>query len=547
MRDDKVSNAMTDNEMPQVPLLQVEKLEVTFATARGPAPVLKGISFELSRGETLALVGESGSGKSMTALSILKLLPKNAEVRGAIRFDGEDLVALPADKMRKLRGSRIGIVFQEPMSSLNPLFSIGHQVEEAILFHNHVSRSQARERALELLRLVKLPEPERRFHNYPHELSGGQLQRVMIAIALANDPDMLIADEPTTALDVTIQAQILSLLKELQQRLSLALLLITHDFGVVRKMADRVCVMRLGEIVEAGPAEEIFQRPRETYTQELLAAEPERRKNTGTPQGDVVIDARNVTVDFGLRTKLFQAKQHFRAVDGISLQVRKGQTVGIVGESGSGKSTLGRALLGLVKSNGEIYYEGRDIGGLKPDSMRALRQRLQIVFQDPFGSLSPRLKVAEIIGEGLQIHRADIGRKERDVLIAEVLRDVGINPDTRFRFPHEFSGGQRQRIAIARAMVLRPNVIVLDEPTSALDRSVQLQILRLLEDLQEKYGLTYIFISHDLSVIRAISDEVIVMKNGRVVESGSAEKVFSAPENSYTQDLMKASFEIVAR
>ena len=524
------------------PLLEVKDLKVDI----GSLSILKGVSFDIKRGETLALVGESGSGKSITALSILQLLPRAARTNGSVLFSGTDLVKKTAKEMREIRGSGIGIVFQEPMSSLNPLFTIGHQIEEAIQFHSSLPHNKVRERVLELLRLVRLPEPERRFSNYPHELSGGQLQRVMIAMALANNPKMLIADEPTTALDVTIQAQILSLLKELQEKLQLAMLLITHDFGVVRKMADRVCIMNKGEIVESGTVERIFNQPQQQYTRELLAAEPGKMRPPREPDKTVMLEAKNITVDFPIRSGAFESKRFFRAVDGIDLTVRKGQTIGIVGESGSGKSTLGRAVLGLVQSEGEIRYEGADMRALSPKEMRFLRQRLQIVFQDPFGSLSPRLRVSEIIGEGLTIHNIGKNRTERDRMIAEAMQEVGLNPDWRSRYPHEFSGGQRQRIAIARAMVLRPNVIVLDEPTSALDRSVQLQIINLLNDLQKKRQLTYIFISHDLGVIRAIADEVIVMKDGQVVETGTAQTIFQHPVEEYTKNLLQASFEIVA-
>ena len=524
------------------PLLEVKDLKVSI----GSHSILKGISFDIRRGETLALVGESGSGKSITALSILRLLPKITTTSGEISFLGENLLDKSMPQMRAVRGGAIGIVFQEPMSSLNPLFTIGHQIEEAIRFHATVPRGKARERTLELLRLVRLPEPERRFDNYPHELSGGQLQRVMIAMALANDPKMLIADEPTTALDVTIQAQILGLIDELQQKLDLAVLLITHDFGVVRKMADRVCIMNKGVIVETGTVEQIFEQPQEQYTRDLLAAEPGDMRPARELSATVMLEAKNIVVDFPIRSGAFEAKRFFRAVDGIDLDVRKGQTIGIVGESGSGKSTLGRAVLGLIGSEGDIHYEGADMRALAPRDMRLLRQRLQIVFQDPFGSLSPRLRIADIIGEGLVIHGIGKNRAERDRMICEAMREVGLDPDWRSRYPHEFSGGQRQRIAIARAMVLRPNVIVLDEPTSALDRSVQLQIIKLLLDLQEKHQLTYIFISHDLGVIRAIADEVIVMKGGHIVERGTARAVFEHPVEEYTKGLLKASFDIVA-
>jgi microcin C transport system ATP-binding protein len=529
-------------------LLIVDDLSVTFDTPGGAVEAVKHASFEIGKGETVALVGESGSGKSVTALSVLQLLPypMARHPNGSIRFEGKELVGAPEGEMRHVRGNEIAMIFQEPMTSLNPLHNVEKQVAEVLYVHKGMNPAQARARVLELLDLVGIRNAEQRLTAYPHELSGGQRQRVMIAMALANEPDLLIADEPTTALDVTIQAQILKLLKELQQRLGMAMLFITHDLGIVRRMADRVCVMTDGEIVEQGDTATIFDDPQHAYTRHLLAAEPKGRKKPGAANAGVVISGEDVKVWFPIKKGVFRRTvDHVRAVDGVSLTVREGHTVGIVGESGSGKTTLGMALLRLERSTGAIGFDGRDLQGLQSTEMRPLRREMQVVFQDPYGSLSPRMSIAEIVAEGLAVH--GIGdRSERDALVVEALDEVGVDPDWRHRYPHEFSGGQRQRIAIARALVLKPRFIVLDEPTSALDMSVQAQIVDLLRDLQEAHKLAYLFISHDLKVVRALADEVIVLRAGKVVEQGSADAIFENPQNPYTKALMAAAFEMKA-
>jgi microcin C transport system ATP-binding protein len=528
-------------------LLAVKDLGVAFAGPGGSVEAVRGVSFTIDRGETLALVGESGSGKSVTALSILQLLPYPIarHPTGSITFRGIEMVGAPERTLQEVRGNRISMVFQEPMTSLNPLHTVERQVNEVLFLHKGMSKPAARARTLELLRLVGLPEADKRLGAYPHELSGGQRQRVMIAMALANEPDLLIADEPTTALDVTIQAQILELLKTLQQRFGMAMLLITHDLGVVRKMADRVCVMHRGLIVEAEPAARLFAAPKHPYTQKLLAAEP--KGNPAPPPADarLVMAGEEIRVWFPIKKGVLRSVVgHVKAVDGIDVAVREGHTVGVVGESGSGKTTLGLALLRLLASKGSITFDGRQLQGLQFRDLRPLRREMQIVFQDPFGSLSPRMSAAEIVEEGLKVHRLGGDRAEREAMIVEALEEVGIDPATRHRYPHEFSGGQRQRIAIARAMVLKPRFVVLDEPTSALDMSVQAQIVDLLRDLQVRHRLAYLFISHDLKVVRALSDEVIVMQNGRVVEQGAADQIFEAPREPYTRALLKAAFDL---
>jgi microcin C transport system ATP-binding protein len=531
------------------PLLRVRDLSVSFSTPAGELAAVRKVSFDLDRGETLALVGESGSGKSVTALSILQLLPYPTarHPSGSIMFRGRELLGAKEPVLRAVRGNRVAMIFQEPMTSLNPLHTLEKQVSEVLLVHKHLSRSAARRRTVELLRLVGLAEAEQRLGAHPHQLSGGQRQRVMIAMALANEPDLLIADEPTTALDVTIQAQILELLRRLQRSLGMALLLITHDLGVVRTMAARVSVMTEGEIVEAGPTAEVFAWPQHPYTRRLIEAEPSGAANIIAPSAPVIMAAHNVHVWFPIRRGLFRrAVGHVKAVDGISLSVREGQTVGVVGESGSGKTTLGLALLRLVRSQGAIQFDGREIQGLRSGPLRPLRREMQIVFQDPYGALSPRMTIAQIVGEGLHVHRVGAGPTERRRLIDEALREVGLDPAMRDRYPHEFSGGQRQRIAIARAMVLKPRFVVLDEPTSALDMSVQAQIVDLLRELQRRHTLAYLFISHDLKVIRALSDEIIVMRDGRVVEHGPASQILDAPREPYTKALMAAAFEMRA-
>jgi microcin C transport system ATP-binding protein len=529
-------------------LLSVRDLAVDFHLANGATHAVRGVSFDIRPGETLALVGESGSGKSVTALSILQLLPYPVahHPTGSIRFKGRELVGADENTMRDVRGDRIAMIFQEPMTSLNPLHTIEKQINETLFLHKGLTRSAARRRTLELLRLVGLPDAEKRLNAYPHELSGGQRQRVMIAMALANEPDLLIADEPTTALDVTIQAQILELLKDLKQRFNMALLLITHDLGIVRKMADTVCVMSQGEIVEQSPAADLFAAPQHPYTRKLLAAEP--KGNPAPPPADAapVMIAREVKVHFPIKKGLLRRTvDYVRAVDGISLAVREGHTVGVVGESGSGKTTLGLALLRLTASEGSIRFDGTNIQGWQAKRMRPLRRQMQVVFQDPYGSLSPRLSIGQIIEEGLKIH--GIGdRADRERRIAQALEEVGLDPASRHRYPHEFSGGQRQRVAIARAMVLKPRFVVLDEPTSALDMSVQAQIVDLLRDLQVRHRLAYLFISHDLKVVRALSNEVIVMKDGKVVESGPTRQIFEQPQQDYTRALIAAALNLVA-
>ncbi len=532
------------------PLLEVQNLRVTFAGRGGAPPVeaVKGVSFSLDRGQTLALVGESGSGKSVTALSLLQLLPYPLAMHGpgsSIRFAGEELVGADPEALRRVRGDRIAIVFQEPMTSLNPLHTLERQIAEILLVHRRMSARAARVRTLELLRLVGLPDAESRLDAYPHQLSGGQRQRVMIAMAIANEPDMLIADEPTTALDVTIQAHILQLLKDLRDRFGMALLLITHDLTIVRRMAERVAVMTGGEIVETGPTEAIFDRPRHPYTRRLLAAEPKGRAAAADPAAPVLLEARALRVWFALRRGLLRrVKGHLKAVDGVSLSVRAGSTLGIVGESGSGKTTLGLALLRLTAAEGEIRFAGRDIAALSQRQLRPLRREMQIVFQDPFSSLSPRLSVAQIVEEGLKVHQLAPGAAERRRVILEALAEVGLDPAAADRYPHEFSGGQRQRVAIARALVLKPRMVVLDEPTSALDLSVQAQIVDLLRDLQARHGLAYVFISHDLRVIRALAHQIMVMKDGRIVEAGPAEQIMTEPRHPYTRALMAAAFDL---
>jgi microcin C transport system ATP-binding protein len=531
-------------------LLSIRDLSVTFTTAGRSFQAVKSVSFDLDRGETVALVGESGSGKSVTALSILQLLPYPVASHGAgssIVFDGQQLIGAPPALLQGVRGGRIAMVFQEPMTSLNPLHTIEKQIGETLFLHKRMSAAASRARIVELLHLVGLADAEQRLGAYPHQLSGGQRQRVMIAMALANEPDILIADEPTTALDVTIQAQILKLLKELQARFGMALLLITHDLGIVRKMADRVCVMTEGEIVEHGDVDELFAFPRHPYTRRLLAAEPKGRASVPETPPPVLLTADAVRVWFPIKTGLFRRiTGYVKAVDGVDLTVREGQTLGIVGESGSGKTTLGLALLRLIDGEGRIAYDGKSLDQLSGKRMRPLRRELQIVFQDPFSSLSPRLSIGQIVEEGLKVHRLGGSADARRALISQTLREVGLDPDAADRYPHEFSGGQRQRVAIARALVLKPRFIVLDEPTSALDMSVQAQIVDLLRELQQRHRLAYLFISHDLRVVRALASDVIVMKDGRIVETGTAERIFAAPREAYTKALLAAAFNLEA-
>ena len=535
--------------MTDTPLLSVRDLSVAFRQGGSTNLAVDRVSFAIAPGETLALVGESGSGKSVTALSIPRLLPYPAASHpsGEILWKGVDLLKASERELRAVRGADVTMIFQEPMTSLNPLHSIEKQVAEIIELHE-VSRGIAtRVRVLELLKAVGIQRAEDRLGAFPHQLSGGQRQRVMIAMALANEPDLLIADEPTTALDVTVQAQILELLAEIKARMGMAILFITHDLGIVRKFADHTCVMTAGRIVEAGPTAAIFAAPQHDYTRKLLAAEPKGEPPLSDPSAPVVAEVDDLKVWFPIRRGfLRRTVDHVKAVDGVSVKLRAGQTIGIVGESGSGKTTLGLALLRLLPSEGRIVVLGRDVQGLGAAAMRPLRREAQIVFQDPFGSLSPRLSVADIVAEGLEVHRPGLTAAERDAAVVRALREVGLDPETRHRYPHEFSGGQRQRISIARAMILEPAVVVLDEPTSALDMSVQAQVVDLLRDLQVRHRLAYLFISHDLKVVRALANEVIVMKDGKVVEEGPAVEIFDRPKTDYTRALMAAAFRLEA-
>ncbi|MBT7160052.1 MAG: ABC transporter ATP-binding protein [Rhodospirillaceae bacterium] len=531
------------------PLLEVKDLSVDFRVEGGQSHAVKNISFDLGAGETLAIVGESGSGKSVTALSILQLLPypTASHPSGSIKYRGTELLGADKETLHVARGNNISMIFQEPMTALNPLHVVEQQVGEVLALHKKMNPTQVRERIMELLHLVGIQEPEKRLGAYPHQLSGGQRQRVMIAMALANEPEILIADEPTTALDVTIQAQILALLKELQGKLGMAMILITHDLGVVRHMADRVAVMTGGEIVEQAPVEDLFNHPQHEYTLHLLSAEPKGKPAAPPADAATVITAEKLKGWFPIKAGVFRRTiDHVRAVDEISLEVREGHTVGVVGESGSGKTTLGLALLRLISSQGAISFDGQRIETLGGNVLRPLRRQMQVVFQDPFSSLSPRMSIAQIIEEGLLVHGKGGGYDERRELIANTLREVGLEPGAMDRFPHEFSGGQRQRVAIARAMVLQPRFVVLDEPTSALDVSVQAQIIDLLRDLQQRHRLAYLFISHDLKVVRALADEVIVLRDGKVMEQGAAQQIFDDPQTDYTKALMAAAFKLEA-
>ena len=525
-------------------VLDVRDLTVSFRQDGAEHPAVKGVSFHVDKGETVALVGESGSGKSVTALSTVSLLPDSARVAGSVRYEGREMVGASPAELRATRGNDISFIFQEPMTSLNPLHTLEKQLRESIELHQGLTGDAVRKRILELLSRVGIPDPETRLTSYPHQLSGGQRQRVMIAMALANNPDLLIADEPTTALDVTIQAQILDLLAELKRDFGMSLLFITHDLAIVRKFADRVCVMQNGEIVEAGKTAEIFSNPRHPYTQMLLSAEA-----TGTPdpvpEGAAEIGAAdNLRIWFPItRGLLRKTVGHIKAVNAASFSVREGETIGIVGESGSGKTTLALAMMRLIESQGRIVFLGNEIQDYSSKRMKPLRSNLQIVFQDPYGSLSPRMTAAEIIAEGLGVHGIS-ATADQEVLVAEIMAEVGLDPATMHRYPHEFSGGQRQRIAIARAMILRPRLVVLDEPTSALDMTVQVQIVELLRELQRKHGLAYLFISHDLKVVRALAHKVMVMKDGDIVEAGPADQIFDAPQTDYTRALMAAAFDL---
>jgi microcin C transport system ATP-binding protein len=531
------------------PLLSIRDLSVAFHQGGDTAIAVDRVSFDIAKGEVVALVGESGSGKSVTANSILKLLPypSASHPSGEILFKGKDLLKVRPEELRHVRGNDITMIFQEPMTSLNPLHDIERQVAEILHLHQPIGRAEARRRVIELLTQVGIREPEKRLGAFPHELSGGQRQRVMIAMALANRPELLIADEPTTALDVTVQAQILELLRKLKAEHGMSMLFITHDLGIVRKIADRVCVMTKGKIVESGPTSEIFANPKHAYTRHLLAAEPKGEPPVVDEAKPIIIEAQDLKVWFPIKTGfLRKVTDHVKAVDGIDLKLKAGHTLGIVGESGSGKTTLGLALTRLISSKGRIAFVGNDIQGATFATMRPLRREMQIVFQDPYGSLSPRMSVGDIVGEGLSVHEPTLSEDERDERVAAALKETGLDPETRHRYPHEFSGGQRQRIAIARAMVLKPRFVMLDEPTSALDMSVQAQVVELLRELQAKHDLAYLFISHDLRVVRALANEIIVMRNGRVVEQGPSRELFSAPKEDYTKALLAAALNLEA-
>jgi microcin C transport system ATP-binding protein len=528
-------------------LLDVRDLSVVFRQGKRETLAVDRISFDVRRGETVALVGESGSGKSVTALSVMKLLPYPAASHpsGSIRFKGRELLTMGPNDIRQVRGNDITIIFQEPMTSLNPLHTIEKQIGEILLLHQGLVGQGAQQRIIDLLTQVGIPDPQGRLQSYPHQLSGGQRQRVMIAMALANEPDLLIADEPTTALDVTVQAQILKLLKDLQARLGMAMLFITHDLGIVRKLADTVCVMKDGKIVDKGPVERVFTQPEHPYTRALLAAEPKPDPAPIRPDAPIVVEAQDLRVWFPIRRGVLRRTVgHIKAVDGISIEVRKGETLGVVGESGSGKTTLGLAIMRLISSQGSIVFLGNAIAGLKFKAMRPIRRDMQIVFQDPYGSLSPRMSVSDIIEEGLGVHHPGLSRAESEARVVRALRDVGLDPDSRHRYPHEFSGGQRQRIAVARAIVLEPTFVVLDEPTSALDMLIQAQIVELLRELQKRRNLTYLFISHDLRVVAALASRLMVMRHGKVVEEGPAAELFAKPKSDYTRALFAAAFNL---
>ncbi|MBC6438998.1 MAG: ABC transporter ATP-binding protein [Rhodospirillales bacterium] len=525
-------------------LLEVNDLAIRFTVEGRHLDAVRGVSFGIERGETLALVGESGSGKSAIALSVLQLLPQPmaSHPRGSIAFDGHEMIGADEKTLRSVRGNRVSMIFQEPMTSLNPLHSIERQIAESLILHKSMARGQARQRVRELLELVGLGNLRHRLRDYPHTLSGGQRQRVMIAMALANEPDLLIADEPTTALDVTVQAQILKLLKALQARMGMAILFITHNLTIVQRFADRVCVMNDGLIVEQGDVATVFENPRHEYTRHLIASEPRGRPDPVPEGSGTLVETDDLRVWFPIRRGVLRHTQgHVKAVDGIDLSVRPRETVGVVGESGSGKTTLGMAILRLISSDGGIAFDGRPLQGLDFSDLRPLRRELQVVFQDPYGSLSPRMAIRDIVGEGLRVHGMGGNDAGRRTLVGEAMEEVGLEPAMMDRYPHEFSGGQRQRIAIARAMVLRPRFVVLDEPTSALDMSVQAQIVALLRQLQKDHDLAYLFISHDLRVVRAMSHHVMVMKDGKVVESGTSDAIFDAPQTDYTKTLMAAA------
>ncbi|MBY7812760.1 ABC transporter ATP-binding protein [Vibrio fluvialis] len=533
--------------MSHSPLLQVRNLSVSFQTNDGVVNAVNNVNFELNVGETLAIVGESGSGKSVSTNALMQLLPNNARIdaQSSIVFEGEELLEKSEVQMRRVRGDRIGMIFQEPMTSLNPYLRVGIQVAEAMICHRKVSMAQAKQRVLELFELVHLPNPQQAYSKYPHEFSGGQLQRIMIAMALINEPDILIADEPTTALDVTVQAEVLKLIKEIQSKMGMAILFITHDLGVVRYVADRVLVMCKGDVVEEGDTQELFTNAKHDYTRMLINAIPKGSKGPVDANAPALLKASDIRVKFLIKPHFIASRnQYFEAVKGISLELKQGETLGIVGESGSGKSTLGRALIGLLPSTGEIEFKGMDYRKLSEVQRLTLKKDIQMVFQDPYGSLSPRMTVGEIITEGLLVHQPHISKAERLQRARKALEEVRLDASAINRYPHEFSGGQRQRIAIARALILEPSFILLDEPTSALDRSVQLTVIDLLKDIQQRRNIGFLFISHDLSVVKALSDRVMVMQKGEVMEQGSAEEIFHRPQHDYTKKLIAASFDI---
>ncbi|MGX2950766.1 ABC transporter ATP-binding protein [Ursidibacter sp. B-7004-1] len=527
-------------------LLEVKNLDVYLKTDEELVHAVRNISFGVEKGQTLAIVGESGSGKSVTSMSIMQLLPKNIVTYGensSIVFEDQEILRLSEKEMRSLRGDRIGMIFQEPMTSLNPYLPIGEQVAEAMSTHHQgMSKDEAHQHALEMLEKVKIPDAAKKMKCYPHEFSGGQLQRIMIAMAIINKPDLLIADEPTTALDVTTQAEILDLMHDLQADMGMAIILISHDLRLVQKYSDYVCVMQNGEIIERGDTQQVFNNPQHPYTVELLTPIPANLKQPLDENTKVLINAENVFVDYILKRTLFgKPKKVFTAVKDISLNLKVGETLGIVGESGSGKSTLGRAIMQILGYRGKVTFADQDIAALSTEERKALKKDMQMVFQDPFNSLSPRLTVGEIIGEGLLVHYPQMSKEQRREKVMKTLEEVNLSPSMINRYPHEFSGGQRQRIAIARAIILEPKFVLLDEPTSALDRSTQITVVELLNNLQKKYGLSYIFISHDLSVVRALSDRVIVMSKGNVVEAGDSKQIFEQPQDAYTKRLIEAS------
>ena len=527
------------------PILSIKDLSVHFDTNDGRVEAVKQVSMRFEKGETVAIVGESGSGKSQTMMAVMGLLANNGKANGSIQFNQRELLVEDKSALNQIRGARITMIFQEPMTSLDPLYRIGSQICEPIIRHSKRNKKQAIEHAVELLSLVDIQDPHLRINAFPHELSGGQRQRVMIAMALANDPDLLIADEPTTALDVTVQKQILELLKKLQNKLNMTVAFITHDLNIVKRIAERVYVMQSGKVVEHNHTAKLFSDPQHAYTRQLLNAEPQpRSQNAARTPGEPIIEAKNISVTFQKSSGLFSTKQNqVKAVINASISLNKGQTLGIVGESGSGKSTLARALLRLLAFDGQVFFKGQDISTLNPEQLRILRRQMQLIFQDPFGSLSPRMTIGDVIGEGLLIHEKGLSRAMREKHVIKSMAEVGLDPAMRNRYPHEFSGGQRQRIAIARSIILKPELIVLDEPTSALDRTIQKQIIELLQTLQQNHTLSFLFISHDLAVVRTLADHVIVMKQGQIIESGYVDTIFEYPEQPYTRELISAAFD----